>query len=67
MHIRADTLQLLDQEPPAGRRLQRDLEILALEWARNFRTEARSAGATRAREISPVIVSIHSAEICARC
>ena len=35
--------------------------------ARNFRTPARSAGAIRAREISPVIVSIHSAEICARC
>ena len=29
--------------------------------ARNARTAVRSAGATRAREISPVIVSIHSA------
>jgi len=36
-------------------------------WARNARTPARSAGATLAREISPVIVSSHSAEICARC
>ena len=35
--------------------------------ARNFRTAIRSAGVIRAREISPVSVSIHSAEICARC
>jgi hypothetical protein len=35
--------------------------------ARNLRTPARSAGAIRARESSPVIVSIHTAEICARC
>jgi hypothetical protein len=34
---------------------------------RNRRTCARCAGATRAREISPVDVSIHSAVICARC
>ena len=38
-----------------------------LNCAKNRRTAARSAGATRARESSPVIVSIHSAEICARC
>ncbi len=35
--------------------------------ARNLRTAARSAGAILARETSPVIVSIHSAAICARC
>ena len=29
--LRADTLELLDHEPPTGRRLQRDLERLALE------------------------------------
>jgi len=40
---------------------------LPVNGARNARTPARSAGATRAREISPVIVSTHSAELCARC
>ena len=50
-----------------GRRLERDLELLAANRARNRRTPARCAGATRAREISPVSVSIHSAVICARC
>jgi len=39
----------------------------SLNGARNFRTPARSAGAILARDTSPVIVSIHSAEICARC
>ncbi len=34
-----------------------------LNRSRNARTASRSAGATRALEISPVIVSIHSAEI----
>jgi hypothetical protein len=33
MHPRPDRLQLLDHEPPAGRRLQRDLELLAAEAA----------------------------------
>jgi hypothetical protein len=28
MHDRLDPLQLLDHEPPAGRRLQRDLQLL---------------------------------------
>ena len=31
MHLRADPLELLDQEPPTGRRLQRNLETLPLE------------------------------------
>ena len=31
MHLRADAAQLLDHEPPAGRRLQRHLELLAGE------------------------------------
>ena len=39
----------------------------SLNGARNFRTPARSAGTIVARDTSPVIVSIHSAEICARC
>ena len=34
---------------------------------RNRRTWARSAGLTRAREISPVVVSIQSQVICALC
>ena len=34
---------------------------------KNERTASRSAGAILERETSPVIVSIHSAEICARC
>ena len=67
MHLGADPLELLDHEPPARRRLQRDLETLASKRAKNRRTAARSAGMIRARETSPVIVSIHSAEICARC
>ena len=35
--------------------------------AKNLRTPVRSAGTILARETSAVIVSIHSAEICARC
>jgi hypothetical protein len=31
MHLRADPAQLLDHEPPAGRRLKRHLELLAAE------------------------------------
>src|SRR3954467_198748 len=31
MHPRADPTQLLDDEPPAGRRLQRDFQLLAAE------------------------------------
>jgi hypothetical protein len=31
VHLRADTVELLDHEPPARRRLQRDLQTLALE------------------------------------
>src|SRR3954453_14791426 len=31
MHPRADPTQLLDHEPPAGRRLQRDFQLLAAE------------------------------------
>ena len=64
---RADPVELLDHEPPAGRRLQRNLEIRALKLREELRTPARSAGAILARDTSPVTVSIHSAEICARC
>ena len=31
MHHGADPAQLLDHEPPAGRRLERDLQLLAAE------------------------------------
>jgi hypothetical protein len=62
MRLSADPLQLLNEEPPARRRLQRDLKLRA----RNLRTAIRSAGEILAREISPVSVSIHSAEICSR-
>ena len=31
MHLRTDTLELLDHEPPARRRLQRDLETVVSE------------------------------------
>ena len=67
MHLGTDPAQLLDHEPPARRRLQRDLELLAAETPRNLRTAARSAGTTRARCTSPVSVSIHSPVICPRC
>jgi hypothetical protein len=66
-HPRADPPQLLDHEPPTRRRLQRDLELLAPNRLKNSRTPARCAGATRARDTSPVDVSIQSAVICARC
>ena len=67
VHLSADPLELLDHEPPARRRLKRHLQALTPEPAKNFRTPARSAGTILARETSAVIVSIHSAEICARC
>jgi hypothetical protein len=38
--------------PPPRRRLQRDLEAPPLNWARNLRTPARSAGATRAGDLA---------------
>jgi hypothetical protein len=44
----------------------RPRDLPPLNWARNFRTSARSAGAILARDTSPVTVSIHSAEICAQ-
>jgi len=31
MHLNADPTQLLDHEPPARRRLERDLQVLAAE------------------------------------
>jgi hypothetical protein len=66
-HHGARPAQLLDHEPPTRRRLQRDLELLAPNRLKNSRTPARCAGATRARDTSPVDVSIQSAVICARC
>jgi len=63
----SDRAQLLDEEPPARGRLERDLQLLIGERARNRRTPARSAERTRARLISPLSRSIHSAVICARC
>ena len=67
MHLRSDGPQLLDHEPPSRRGLQRHLERPAGEPLKEPAHAARSAGATRVREISPVSVSIHSAVICARC
>jgi hypothetical protein len=46
MHLRADRLQLLDDEAPAGGCLQRDLELLAAEAGR----EAAHPGAVGRRD-----------------
>jgi len=43
MHARADRPELLDDEPPARRRLQRHFEILAAE-ARGEPSDARAIG-----------------------
>jgi hypothetical protein len=67
MRVRADPLELLNHKPPARRCLARDLELRASNRVSNSRTAPRSAGAILARETSPVIVSIDSAEICSRC
>jgi hypothetical protein len=67
MHDRTDAAQLLDHEPPPGRRLERNLQIPAAEALKELLTAARSAGATRVRCSSPVSVSIHSPVICPRC
>jgi hypothetical protein len=61
--LRPDRLELLDDEAPARRRFQRDVELFAAKR----RTPSRSAGAMRFREISPVSLFSHSAVICARC
>src|SRR5205807_7353144 len=45
MHLGADTTQLLDHEPPAGRRLERDLQLLAAETLK----ELPHGGAVRRR------------------
>jgi hypothetical protein len=66
MHYSTNPTQFLDHEPPAGRRLQRDLQLPAAERDRNFRTAARSAGTTRARCSSLVSVSIHSPGVSSR-
>ena len=67
MHPRADRAQLLDHEPPARRRLQRDLELTATK----ARKEATHALTVRRSDpgaaTSPDSVSSHSALICARC
>jgi hypothetical protein len=67
MNLGADRPELLNDEPPARRRLQSHLDLLAAKRAAKRRTPSRSAGATRLRAISPVSVSSHSAVICARC
>jgi hypothetical protein len=68
MHDRADRPQLLNQKPPPRRRLQRDLQPLAGEPRQEPASPPmRSAGRTRARLISPLVTSIHSAVSCARC
>jgi hypothetical protein len=48
MHARADRLQLLDDEPPAARRFQRDLELAATETG----GEAAQPGAIGRRDPS---------------
>jgi hypothetical protein len=62
MHLRADRFELLDDELPARRRLQRHLQVPA--------GKAPNAGAVGGRDalraISPVSVSSHAAVICAR-
>ena len=65
MHLRADRAQLLDHEPPPGRRLQRHLELLAGETLKEPAHASAISRATRPRDTSPVDVSIHSAVICA--
>ena len=62
-----DRVQLLDHKPPARRRLQRHLELPAAETAQKLPDALAVRRRTRARPISPVAVSIHSAVICARC
>ena len=49
MHDRSDPLQLLDHEPPAGRRLQRDLQLLAAKPGQ----EPAHARAVRRRHARP--------------
>jgi len=49
MHDRSDPPQLLNHEPPAGRRLQRDLELLATEPL----TEPAHPGTVRRRDPRP--------------
>jgi hypothetical protein len=67
VHAGTDRAQLLDHEPPPGRRLQRDLELATLEPAQEppHRLAMRRRHPRPAH--SPVAVSIHSAVICPRC
>jgi hypothetical protein len=67
VHLGADGAQLLDGEPPAGRRLERGLNPLALERRRKWRKLSRSAGRIRPRRSSPVDASSASQVICSRC
>ena len=65
VHLGPCPLELLDHEPPPRCRLQRYLQPLAPEPL--LEPTNPRAGAILAREISPLIVFSHSAEICARC
>jgi hypothetical protein len=65
MHLRADALQFLNDEPPAGRGLQRDLKILAVEALQ----EPTDTGAvrrhhTRARNLPGAGVNPVSRDLC---
>jgi hypothetical protein len=60
-------VKLLHDKPPARRRFQRNLELLASEPANELADTGSVSGVTRARETSPVEVSTQSAVICARC
>jgi hypothetical protein len=67
MGLSTDTLDLLDENRQPVVASNATSRSKPVNLARNLRTVIRSAGAILAREISPVIVSIHSTEICARC
>jgi hypothetical protein len=66
MHAPADALELVGHDPPTGRRLQPDLELLLADRSQNRLTPARRTGQIRERITSPFSVSVHSAVICAR-
>jgi hypothetical protein len=67
VYVGADRLELFDNEPPARRRLQRDLKPLAGEAPQKPTDTVAVRGRQRARLTSPVSVFSQSAVICARC
>jgi hypothetical protein len=67
MSVSADPLQFLDHEPPTGCCFQRNFEVAAVKPGQEPADSGAISRRDPAVEISPVTVSIHSAEICARC